>query len=343
MLKRRSHWIVLALLTAGISHAFAADEPYGRPPLAIPPRIGAITDYWRPKKNPPPIKLSQEPMIVLIQDLHANVGVQKNIAAILYRLNHLNKDRGLVVCVEGASGEGDVSLLRSLPSLIRHGFEELLLRRAYLTGAELAATESAADVYQQGSVLWDRIRRYFGGGAETPPPVSISTIKLWGVDDPDLYRKNWHAAKQVDKNSYQALNYVRPTKSFLQEGASGSLSKHLNLLTKLLMLRLQPDEYQDYLKGRAMNPQGPPIYKETVKAAEEYYAAAELRSAAMARNLLARVGKSPGVTALVTGGFHTKEIGEILKRRGMSFAVVTPQVKVLDQDQAYKARLREEE
>src|SRR5213078_699625 len=121
--------------------------------FAVPPRLGIISDYWQPGKDAAPLRLERTPVVVLIQDLHANVGVQKNIASILYRLNRINHDRGLLVCVEGASGEGDVSLLRSLPGPIRHGFEEMLLRRAYLTGAELAATESAADWAQQQNVI----------------------------------------------------------------------------------------------------------------------------------------------------------------------------------------------
>ena len=339
---KKLRWALLACGLTLATLAVAAEDPYGRPPFAVPPRLGVVTDFWRPVKDGKSINLDKEPMVVLIQDLHANVGVQKNIAAILYRLNRVNKDRGLLVCVEGASGEGDVSLLRSLPGPIRRAFEELLLRRAYLTGAELAATESAADVFQQTNVLWNWLKSFFVQPTG-PAPVSISPIKLWGVDDPELYRRNWHAAKQVDKMSREALNYARPTKSFLLEGAAPPMQKQLGLLTKLLMLRLQPDEYRDYLKGRSLNPHGPPVYQQTVKAAEDYYQAADLRSAAMAKNLLDRMRGSKAITALVTGGFHTREIADILKSRGVSFAVVTPDVKVLDQDQAYKARLREEE
>src|SRR5689334_17551565 len=115
---------VLLLALAGPTRA--ADTP--RPPFAVPPRCGGITDYF-------PGAPGTQQIVVLIQDLHANVGVQKNIAAILYRLKRINKVPWLLVCVEGASGEGDVSLLRSLPGPIRHGFEAFLLHKAYLTGA----------------------------------------------------------------------------------------------------------------------------------------------------------------------------------------------------------------
>src|SRR5579872_6040694 len=103
-----------------------ADAPETpRPPFAIAPRYGAVTDYY---PGDPGNHFPQT--VILIQDLHANVGVQKNIAATLYRLLRVNKIPSLLVCVEGASGEGDVSLLRSLPGPIRHGFEAMLLHKA---------------------------------------------------------------------------------------------------------------------------------------------------------------------------------------------------------------------
>lgn len=332
----------LALLLTSLT-LFAAGSPVwaaaeARPPFSLPERVGSITEYYpgATKSGAP------QQVVVLIQDLHANVGVQKNIASMLYRLKRINKVPYLLVTVEGASGEGDVSLLRSLPGPVRRGFEALLLHKAYLTGAELAATEAASDWPQQQNVIFHRIRSWFGR-AEQPAPVSLSPIRLWGVDDPELYRKNWHAAKVVDRQRTEALTYLRSTKSFLSAGAAGPLKKQLDLVTKLLMLRLQPGEYVDYLKGRSLNPQGPPIYQSTLQAAETYYQAAEDRSHAMTRNLLAKMGQTPGYTALVTGGFHTKEIADQLKSKGIAYAVVTPRVEVLDQDEAYRARLREEE
>jgi hypothetical protein len=330
-------------MTALVSFLFLASlavasspKPAADPPFAVPARYGAITDFYPgSSKNP-------RQTVVMIQDLHANVGVQKNIAAILYRLLRLNKTSSLLVCVEGASGEGDVSLLRSLPGPIRHGFEAMLLHKAYLTGAELAATEAAADWPQQQVVIWSRIKGWFTGPSRNAP-VSLSPIQLWGVDDPDLYRKNWRAAKFVDKNRFAVLATMRQTKGMIMEGAAKPLQQQLTLLTKLLMLRLQPKEYKDYLKGRSLNPKGPPLFEKAIEAGETYYVAAEARSVAMANNLLSKMGRRLGYTVLVTGGFHTQEIAESLKKAGVSYVVVTPRVQVLDQDDAYRARLREEE
>ncbi len=307
-----------------------------RPPFSVPERHGAITDFY------PGTEASAQQMVVMIQDLHANVGVQKNIAAILYRLLEINKVPALIVCVEGASGEGDVSLLRSLPRFIRRAFEAMLLRRAYLTGAELAATEAAAQWEQSYVVLWDRVKSWFRPSRQ-PGPVSLSPILLWGIDDPELYRKNWRAAKYVDRNRNKALTEIKSTREFLSGGASPVMKAHLDNVVKLLLLRLQPKEYLDYLKYRSLTPQGSRDYQATIKAAETYYEAAEARSTAMVKNLLARMGKTPGYTALISGGFHTQEMAEQLKKKNIPYLVITPQVKVLDQDEAYKARLREEE
>jgi hypothetical protein len=321
-------------LPATMLFALAAKPP--EPPFAIPARQGDITDYY------PGTETNPRQIVVMIQDLHANVGVQKNIASILYRLLHSNKVPSLLVCVEGASGEGDVSLLRSLPRFIRHGFEALLLHKAYLTGAELAATEAAADWEQQQSVLWDRVKYWFTGGRR-PGPVSLSPILLWGVDDPDLYRRNWRAAKYVDRQHYQALEEIKADREMLAAGASAPLKKQLNLLVKMLLLRLQPKEYAEYRKNRSLNPHGSASYLRTLQAAETYYEAAEQRSAAMVKNLVEKMGRTPGYTALVSGGFHTQEMAEKLKDRKMPYVVITPRVTVLDQDEAYRARLREEE
>ena len=334
-------WTIAFLIFALCSLPFAMPlsaetKPPADPPFAIPQRNGDITDYNPGSENPP------RQIIVMIQDLHANVGVQKNIAAILYRLLRTNKIPSLLVCVEGASGEGDVSLLRSLPGFVRHGFEAMLLHKAYLTGAELAATEAAADWPQQQNVIIDRIKSWFSSNRQIGP-VSISPILLWGVDDPDLYRKNWRAAKYVDRTHFEALEELKATRQLVSTGADPALKKHLDLLVKMLLLRLQPKDYQEYAKNRAMNPHGSVAYQTTLKAAETYYEAAQQRSVAMVNNLISRMGKTPGYTVLVSGGFHTAEMAEALKARNMTYVVITPRVTVLDQDEAYKARLREEE
>ena len=78
-----------------------AAKAQAKPPFAIPPRQGQLTDFY------PGPTASARQYVVIIQDLHANVGVQKNISSILFRLLNQNKVPWLLVCVEGASGEGE--------------------------------------------------------------------------------------------------------------------------------------------------------------------------------------------------------------------------------------------
>ena len=235
-----------------------------------------------------------------------------------------------------------MSLLRSLPRFVRHGFEALLLHKAYLTGAELASTEAAAEWEQQQIILWDRVKSWFSPSHQIGP-VSLSPILLWGVDDPELYRKNWRAAKAVDRAHYQALEEIKSTRTMIAPGASAPLKKQLDLVVRILLLRLQPKEYEEYRKNRALNPRGSAAFQNTLKMAEDYYVAAQARSQAMVVNLLVKMGRTPGYTALVSGGFHTQEMAEKLKARKIAYVVITPRVTVLDQDEAYRARLREEE
>ena len=280
----------------------------------------------------------------MIQDLHANVGVQKNIAAVLYRLLRINKVPWLLVCVEGASGEGDVSLLRSLPQFIRHGFEAMLLHKAYLTGAELAATESAAEWEQQQTILWDRMKSWFSPSHQVGP-VSLSPIRLWGVDDPDLYRKNWRAAKYVDKEHYTALQELKSTRAMLSAGAADPLRKHLNLLIKMLLLRLQPKDYQEYLQNRSMNPHG----SELVRSHAQSRRRRIMKPPSSVRPPWSTIcwiawGTRRDIRFWSAEDFTRRKWQRSSEsKKGIAYVVITPRVTVLDQDEAYRARLREEE
>src|SRR6266446_3653427 len=111
-----------------------------------------------PKEGPP------SGVVVLFSEVHAHANVQRNIAILI---EHLAKSYDFrLVCVEGACGPGDLSLLWSIPYRTRMKFCEFLLGRAYLTGAELALA----------------LRPGIG-------------VDLWGVDVASLYRLQWRAAK----------------------------------------------------------------------------------------------------------------------------------------------------
>jgi hypothetical protein len=124
---------------------------------SLPQHLAAVTHSNSPKGLP-------RGLVVCISDLHSHIPVQRNIAEIIGHLGYNYRFR--LLCVEGASGEGDTSLLWSLPMRIRLDFCNSLFDKGYLTGAEFAVT--------------------------TRPQLGLV---LWGVDVPSLYRVQWRAFK----------------------------------------------------------------------------------------------------------------------------------------------------
>src|SRR5579864_5792851 len=64
---------------AGVSDMVRASFSHDLRDLTVPSKFGSLTDRW--------IAPRPSPFVVLIQDLHANIGVQKNIAGIVEALH----------------------------------------------------------------------------------------------------------------------------------------------------------------------------------------------------------------------------------------------------------------
>jgi hypothetical protein len=134
--------------------------------------------------------------------LHAHENVQRNIAILL---EHLAKNYDFrLVCVEGACGPGDLSLLWSIPYRTRMKFCESLLDRAYLTGAELAAASR--------------------------PGIGLD---LWGVDVASLYRLQWRAAKSNFTMRPQALLQIVDFRKRMRRTYAPLISRDLLRLLRL--------------------------------------------------------------------------------------------------------------
>src|SRR5579871_5498130 len=69
---------------AGMSDLYQTHFSTDLSNLSIPMKFGEITE----RKIVPSLSKSQPPLVVLIQDLHANVSVQNNIAGIIEYLYH---------------------------------------------------------------------------------------------------------------------------------------------------------------------------------------------------------------------------------------------------------------
>ena len=98
--------------------------------LSVPEQYGNVTHRDHASGEPAAV------VVCIQRNLHANPGVQLNEAAIILHL--VREYQFPIVFVEGASGQGDLSILCSLPSALRRSFMRTLLKRAYLTGAEYA-------------------------------------------------------------------------------------------------------------------------------------------------------------------------------------------------------------
>jgi len=121
--------------------------------LNPPGRLGRLVDYFNAAGA---IGRSgdgaKQPLVILIQDLHAHYGVQKNIAGLLdFLSDKLNSPQRplassphlpFALAVEGASGPIDSSVLALFPDeKVKLAASDYLMREAELTGAEYFAVK----------------------------------------------------------------------------------------------------------------------------------------------------------------------------------------------------------
>src|SRR5437879_2367214 len=184
MLKKRLIKAIVCLLIPALvvdplsGTAFAAGFQLAGIPIVIPSHYGTLTDSWTAAPSPRHPTITP-PCVVIIQDLHANPSVQRNIAEIVKSLarsldsrKSSRENRFLTVFVEGAQGPFDVSILRHVAiGKVKKLAVQKFLDEAKVTGAEIAAIE-----------------------AKEP-------IHLWGVDEKDLYLQNLQDFYQASRKS----------------------------------------------------------------------------------------------------------------------------------------------
>ena len=130
--------------------ASAAAMPDFVKALTPPEQLGYITDSYQGQTDKP---------VVLIQDLHANYGVQKKIESLLEFLQPKVSPNGqpMVLGIEGAWGKLDLTKIRNVPEKPRLAASNFLLKEAEISGMEHYA-------------------------ALTPDP-----IEFYGIDNPEDY------------------------------------------------------------------------------------------------------------------------------------------------------------
>ncbi|HVO33370.1 MAG TPA: hypothetical protein VMU17_05585, partial [Elusimicrobiota bacterium] len=116
----------------GLSSAAAPDFVRA---LTPPTKIGYVMDSFQGRTDKP---------VVLIQDLHGNYSVQKNIVNILKFLQPkvAQGGRPMVLGIEGAWGPIDLAQVRQAPEKARGAAADFLLIEAEISGMEHFAAMS---------------------------------------------------------------------------------------------------------------------------------------------------------------------------------------------------------
>ena len=118
------------------------------------------------------------------------------------------------------------------------------------------------------------------------------------------------------------------------------LNDQLDRVEALLHLKLTPSEYEAYLNAKAAVPSTPRL-DPAVRAAEEFYRLAQIRSRIFLQKVAGKVPASSAPRILVVGGFHTAYMAECLRLSGRSFVVLAPAVAGGDADPIYEKRMKE--
>src|SRR5205807_6005879 len=141
----------------------------------------------------------------------------------------------------------------------------------------------------------------------------LAPVKLEGIDDPLLYLADVQAFGDLVKVGPAAAREWKSLKGLLLPGAAPELRHHLELVEKLLELKLLDHEWLQYKRHRDWTPariasseqQASELGKAVprsrlaarrslslaIAAAERFYTAAEARNGVMAANLLAHIGE----------------------------------------------------
>ena len=280
------------LLTIAIPFLFAGQAVQAEDFLQVQKRLG-IPDSVATIVD----SSGKKPQYVIIQDIHRHPEAQQNIASmILYGMRHWNTKE---IYVEGSWADSDAiqPALTELPSILES------VRAGKMGGVEMAVA-MAPDQH----------------------------MRLFGLEDADLYKKNVEAYEAVDHARGDALRELETARLFGRV-ADTDASQAFITLKRLIQLRLKPTEYAEYLKA-PYHATSPSRLADAVASAEHFYQIANDRSRIFLER--ARALHQSGTQVLVVGGFHTAAMTEELRRHGVSYVVLSPQITEGGFDDLYK-------
>jgi len=291
--------------------------------IAIPARLGFVSDEYSPRPGS-----TGAPDIILLQNLHVNRSVQFAISGIL---KHLKTQKLLPeqIAVEGATGPISIASMQAYPdAAIRKAASDYLVEQGEMPGAmHFVVTEGQ-------------------GG-------------LYGVETDEIYKANLEAYQKtyVQRQRLKveltklakALRLLRRDPPLKDKAVL--LSKDIEAVTRLIDTKTVPTDLQatlgsvlgsiDRLKQVLPKEVGVSLI-DTLSAGTHFYAFAMMRNEDLFNNTLAlRQKTDQTTTVLITGGFHTKGLTEECKAKGLSYVVITPNIRKHDavDERLYTERL----
>lgn len=318
MMKTALRLILIAVLCAqnAVVEVSASNDLQG---ITIPSRLGYVNSRFEVP--------SGRPDIIIIQDLHLNRSVQRNISALLALLDR----QGILpeqIGVEGATGWQDLKAMQD--------FSNAPLRRA------------ACDyLVEQG---------------EMPGAyhflVSRGKGQAFGLEEKEMYEASVNLYRQSDASRSHVLDQVN---GFLNYGIAASDQptsvklkwiEEQKVLKRLLEARLpRSSELEQQLRmasqasarmDQVLPSEESREWQKSVSAMVNYYVMALERDTTMAQNLLAlRQMSKQNVSLIVAGGFHTEGLVRQFREKGLQSVVLTPHASEFTKkdEELYHARL----
>lgn len=345
--------------SAPAARAEALPSPWPPFNLQPPSHLGRLTDTFR-ADNP------SAPWVILIQDLHAHYGVQKNIAGLLQFLSdRLNAGTGTLpfgLAVEGAAGPVDNSVLTQYPDgAVRAAATDYLLREAEITGADAFAVRRGlphAIVGVENPAFYQVNRTLFRQSL-TGRTALAAALEGIAADLAALSRSVYpRELKAFEWAHAQQPDYAGELR--MAQGQARDLVRvrhDVDLLRRVANLQATEAEVREFaprlkefmalartlVAGSGRRPAGAidaVRLRSLISASIDYYVMAMARNAPMVDNTLALTSATrPAV--LIAGGFHTAPLTQLLRERHVNYVVLTPAVdRLTDADRAlYLKRL----
>ncbi|OGR89601.1 MAG: hypothetical protein A2992_07595 [Elusimicrobia bacterium RIFCSPLOWO2_01_FULL_59_12] len=320
--------------------------PYGTPAgsplfqISLPASLGYVSDTY--SANPKLETRNPKPDIILIQDLHVNRSVQFAISGILKRL----KEQGLMpgqIAVEGDTGPIEIKSMQRYPDpSIRKEAADYLVRQGEMPGAmHFAVSEGEGglfgietDEYYQANL--EMFRRSYNGRSVLRKEIEKIQAVLPKLKKDAASRENAAILdKDVQAVSRLINNQVIPDELPATLAAASAAVDHLKLVlpspsSPRQVVSRGPEAFEKKTLDSPLTTAGNDVQSliEPLSASINFYALALLRDEELFKNALAvRELGHQKTTVVVTGGFHTQALAERCKQKGLSYAVITPNVK----------------